>query len=124
MSPDDDILAASSYNIVPQDPQLVIYEKHPIYGLLSNRAISGEYKLSRDEATFAALPFFFGIENLSQESLSTIWRSNAREVGQGPEITLRRPEGTSGTASVAVKMVDSAILSWPLEKSFLIQFGE
>ncbi len=124
MSADNIILASRNYKVTPKEPQLLVYENHPIQGFLFNRAIESEYNLSRDEATFTALPFFLGIQSLDQESLSIIWRSNASEIGQGTEITLRKPEGASGASSIGVKVSDSEMVSWPLEKGFLIQFEE
>ncbi len=123
MSPEDDILAVTGFTIVPHEPEMLIYENHPLYGLLLNRAIKSDYELFRDEVTFSAFPIFLGIKSLDQESLSTTWRSNGKEIGQGPEITLRKPEGVEGSTSVSTKVTDQNILMWPLEKNFLIQFG-
>ncbi len=124
VSSDDDVLARAAFTIRPRNPELMVYENNPLYGILFHRALSGEYSLTGGEATLSAFPYFFPAESKDAPSLEYVWRSNAREDGRGSSITYRRPEGVSGSTAVSVRVSDSEVLLMPVTSGFLIQFGK
>lgn len=124
ISSDDAVLAQSAFTVRPQEPELVVYENNPLYGVLFHRALSGEFSLTGGEATLTAFPYWFNTDSKDAPSLEYVWRSNAREDGRGSSITYRRPEGVSGSTAVSVRVSDPEILMMPVTSGFLIQFGE
>lgn len=119
----DNVLAQSYVNLVPQAPDLLIYEKHPLYGFLFNLEASRGYALSSGEVTFAAFPLFFSTPSRDAGGLSYAWSSSAGTDSTQSTVTYRAPDNAAGSASIAVKASNPATLRQASSKNFLVQFG-
>lgn len=97
--------AKSSIFLPYQDPLILGYEKNPIYGIIFERAILGNYYLNRDEITFEAIPYFFTTNN-SFTNLDFEWRMNGEKflsTNKINEATFRVEEDQKGQSSIFVK---------------------
>ncbi|OHA96349.1 MAG: hypothetical protein A3D49_00445 [Candidatus Zambryskibacteria bacterium RIFCSPHIGHO2_02_FULL_43_37] len=74
--------------------------------------------MNKEEATFTAFPLF-----AQQRAGAYSWRANSGEPSGGNTVTYRAPEGASGVSRVNVSFSDGNAIMRPIERSFLIQFG-
>lgn len=101
MSPDKSIRALGSTTLRPSNPETLLYENHPLYGTLFNKAIDSVYTLKEKEVSLVAVPYFFNTKSNLFEALSFNWFLNGAEVKNGSQkdtITLRNDAGASGTS--------------------------
>ena len=116
---DEEVLAEATETLRSKEVSLLIYENHPLYGYMFHREVGGVFKLNREEVTLSAFPLFAG-----QREGSYSWRTNDGTASGGTSATYRVPEGASGASNVRVSFSDSSVIMQPVERSFLIQFGE
>lgn len=121
---DENVLASASAVLRPTDTEVMVYEDHPLYGFMFHRAIGDAFKLSKDEVTFAAFPYFSDVFSRLEERLVYRWSSNSAEDQQGPSAVYRIPEGERGSALVGITFSDSELVLTNIGRSFLVQFGE
>ncbi len=105
--------AEASKTINLYEPKVLLYEDHPSQGLLLNKALTNAYALEESEATFVAFPYFstpriYG--NPLADNLVYTWQINGTDTTptEKNRITLRKPEGTSGTATLQVGVENTA----------------
>lgn len=60
-------------------PQVVLYEDNPIFGVLYNRSIKGEYTLKDGESKISATPLFFSTKN-KNEKVGYVWELDSNKV--------------------------------------------
>lgn len=105
-SPDSSAVASNQTSVAPVDPMIVLYQRHPLYGIRFDQALGTNYTMdSSNEMSIVAMPFFFGITNLNNSPLSFVWKLNGGTIGNGSDgrsQTFRQQEGTSGTSRVDV----------------------
>lgn len=93
-------------------PKVLLYQDHPSQGLLTNRAITDTFTMEGSETTFVAVPYFTTpsiYNNPLAGNLAYTWKINGSETAptERNRITLRRPEGSSGTAKLNVSVKNS-----------------
>ncbi|OGG60538.1 hypothetical protein A2765_00225 [Candidatus Kaiserbacteria bacterium RIFCSPHIGHO2_01_FULL_56_24] len=79
-SADDRLSHSSSVSVSAYEPILMLYEDHPLYGVLYHRALSKSASIPGAEATFAAIPFFVQARNIYDTALRFDWRVNSAEI--------------------------------------------
>jgi len=121
---DGPVLGSSTIELRAGAPRLLVVENNPLYGVLFNRAVDSEYLLSGDEVTFAALPMFTSVTFRAAPALALSWLTNSGDRREGAEVTYRKPEDTSGSSVVRLRMNNSNTLRQVPEKSFLIRFDD
>ncbi len=100
--------SSASIVIPTSQPEVVLYQNHPLYGVDFNNSLNNkEFPVSNSEANIIAEPFYFSNTQKNFNSLTYNWNLNNLGTGQqGNEIVLRKPEG-GGTGksliSVSVK---------------------
>ena len=107
-------------NAVP--PRVLIYQNHPLYGLLFNREASGSVRLEDSEIVLTAMPFFF-----SQNAPSTAlykWFVNGIDAGKTDQsVTLRR-EASTGVVPIQVSAASPVKIYQRAERSLSIDLSE
>ena len=102
-SSDGKLSHISSVSISAAEPILALYENHPLYGVLYNRALSNSASVSGSEATFAAIPFFAQARSIYDPALQFEWRVNSTDIPanlKNPgELTINA-ENSSGVAFI------------------------
>jgi len=95
--------------IIPaSEPQVLLYARDPLRGLLLDQALLGNVTLLGKEITLKAEPFFFSKISKNRGTLGYEWTLNNEEA-TGPDsarglLTLRQTGAGSGFASVAVSL--------------------
>ncbi len=121
---DENVLASASTLLRPVETDLMVYEDHPLYGFMFHRAIGEAFKLSKDEVTFAAFPYFSDVASRLEEGLVYKWSSNSAEDQRGPSAVYRIPEKEKGSALVGIRFNDPELVLTDIGRSFLVQFGD
>ncbi|MEX0934049.1 MAG: hypothetical protein WD003_02205 [Candidatus Paceibacterota bacterium] len=114
----------ASLTLSPQEPEIFFYEKHPLRGVLSERALGGEYSFFPDEITLHAEPYFFSQEDVGSNLVFT-WLLNGKEItgALGQEITLRKPE-EAGRSRIGLKITNRNNFLQEVRRFLSITFGE
>ena len=116
-SPITNSSGASEVVVAPIDPEVVLYEKHPLYGIQFQRTLSNLFTLNNSkEIEVVSEPYFFGTEDMHDTKLSYKWNINNSEFdGDTTRVSrvFRQAEGTSGTSfiSVAVENAEQILQS-------------
>jgi hypothetical protein len=116
--------AQNSLTLAPQEPEIVLYEKDSLRGVLWGVALGEEYVFSGDEATLRAEPYFFSKED-ALNNASFIWSLNGNPVSgaEEKEITLRRPE-ESGRSRIDVEIINNNRFLQTAKERLFVTFGQ
>ena len=89
------------------EPLLMLYENHPVFGIMYNRALAKTTAAKDTEMTFAAVPYFAQAMSPNDAQFVYKWRINGRNVtadyARPSEITLNSA-GSSGEAIIALSL--------------------
>lgn len=102
------------------NPEIIFYERDPLGGIIYNRAISGELKLTKAETTLVATPYFF---SKNGEILKYSWFFNDELVpGQtGRELTIKKPDGI-GQTKISVKVEKPKTLYQNADAAIIVKY--
>jgi hypothetical protein len=116
-SQDSSVVGQASILISPVDPQVIIYQNHPLLGPRYETALNDSVTISGTEDTYRAVPYFF-------TSLPTItWEVNGTPSQTGQDITLRS-SGNGQGAAVVNATADSGELGQSAAQQLSVQFGK
>ena len=84
----------------------VLYENHPLNGLMLNKALGKTFSLSDPELSLFAAPFSASLDTLPFFSFN--WTMNGTPLSEkSRNVTLRAKEGVSGTSAVTLSLENS-----------------
>ena len=89
-------------------PKIVFYEKHPLRGVLYERAIGDRFALEKEEVVLRAEPYFFPEGAVASGVLDFSWVVNDQRVfsEKQTELALRKEGEAGGTSSVRLEIKD------------------
>ena len=100
---DHTLQGGTSVRIASVEPSIVLYEEHPVFGVLYHRAITEGDTLPETEVTFTATPYYAPVRNRDTRNLLFEWRVNRVSVVNNPTrphaLTLNAT-GSSGNAFI------------------------
>lgn len=111
--------------VVTGEPQILFYQKHPLEGVLYNKALRGIISLTDEEITLRAEPYFFSKDSLKSGDLDFLWSLNGKPFNSGDtqnEATLRQT-GETGTAQVRLEVVNLKKLLQSAGSVISLRFG-
>ena len=123
------VLAENSKIISPNDPKILLYENSPLYGVLLNKAIVGNFYLgAKEELNVIAKPYFFNIGRQDSDDINYKWSVNGASVdlsGKKNTILLKQAgNGTEGMAVVSADINNLLRIFQYTNVSFNITFGQ
>ncbi len=123
---DNLMLAQASVDIEPVASRIILYENHPLYGVLFNHALTDSLALEGDEVSLAAVPFYFEAGSRQSPLLSYEWQANyaALPSETKPNIVLRRTGAAAGDAALSLKVAHSVNTFEEAAAMLRITFGE
>lgn len=125
-APDGSVSGEASVRIADQSSPLVLYEDHPLYGILFNRALGSGSNISSTESSFAAIPFFAPVKSPLERGLSYTWKVNDTAVAPSEthpnEITINAAAST-GIANVALELDDASNYFYSAQSAWDLSFG-
>lgn len=103
---DGSLAGSASIAVRTQDPQLVLYEDSPLFGIMYHAAIPQSSTAADSETSFAAVPYFANALSANDPSLAYQWTVNGAPVATDPqdpsEITVNA--ASAGVASVGLSV--------------------
>jgi hypothetical protein len=129
LSSSGNILAEASKTISAGDPKILFYEDSPLYGVLLNRAIVGNYSLGgKEELNVVAKPYFFNIESQNGNDIDYKWYVNGTLVilsGKKNALLLKQVNTSlKGTANVSLDVNNLARIFQFASANFSVNFGK
>lgn len=123
-SMDQSIAGSNSTTITPQSPGILLYEINPLYGLLTNQAMSRLINLQNEEIKLSATPYFFSLKNQSLPNFSYDWQLDGKTIGTGKRIVSFKPEkGAVGNANVTIDLKNPNKIFQFTSSAFSLLFG-
>jgi len=122
---DSKLNADASITIVNSSPEIIFYENSPIYGIMMNKAITNTVKMSTDEFSVIAVPYFFSSGYATTPDLNYVWSMDGMFVdNQDPKnsFATRVEKAGSGTANISLKIDNIARIFQTAENNYLVNF--
>lgn len=129
-NPDGTIGAKETIFITPSEPELLLYENDPLYGILYNKPVNNILDLgSKKETVLYAVPYYYGVDSPDSLSLIYKWAINARDVIMAQnenQLTIRIPEGEdiAGSNPIYVEARNSTDILQADSAQTVVEFGE
>lgn len=104
-APRENVVASNSILVVPAVPEMLFYENSPLYGIVYEKALQGNFKLDNQEISIVTEPMFFSVSQRNSPNLTYDWtlnRSNLVDFKNKSEITLSRSNDQAGRANIQV----------------------
>jgi hypothetical protein len=123
------ILVSTSKTIAITDPKILFYENSSLYGVLYNKAITGNYYLgTKEELQILAKPFSFNFSNDTASNTSYSWYINGNPVsasGKVNELLMRQTTtNLANTASIQLQVANTSKILQNTTAGFNIEYGE
>lgn len=100
--------ARTTLSIEDSQPDIAIYEDHPLYGVLFNRAVDADtergYPVSSTEVTLLAVPYSMDIRALADPRVKYTWLTDAGFGPNAPTVTFQPPAGSTGDGKVTLRV--------------------
>lgn len=111
----DGSVAGSASVILPStEPQLVLYENHPLFGFEYYNALAAKNPISENEMTFAVVPYFAQASGPNDPNLEYQWTVNGNPVkgnaADQSEITISAVN-SNGDATIGLSMTHATNLT-------------
>lgn len=100
-----DLQARTSLTINTFDPEIVLYENNPIYGVMFEKALSGSFMINRNEMEISAVPYSFSAENRDDDTLTYKWLLNGQTIqtyGNRKDLVFRKTTESTGKANISI----------------------
>ena len=106
-SVDNPSIAEGDIFIEPKDPDVLIFENHPLYGLITKNIVDGFYELTTPDVFISAIPLFFSVNSREDFNLDYSWNLNGQnlEIFDGvSQIAFRNSKNEEGEANIRVNI--------------------
>lgn len=106
-SSDQTIRGEAVIEIEATQPEILVYEESPLYGVLYNQAVTSRYSLTSSEVTYKIIPFSFSKPRISP--INYTWSLNnfeRPELAGKDTTTLRIEQKEDGTALVGLNITN------------------
>lgn len=104
---DNSLRAKKEIFVFATEPNIIFYEKHPLLGILYNKALTGSFSFRKNEVVFRAEPYYFSQKDILEKKVVFRWLLNGQlfEPTISPqEVVLRQTEETGGVARLNVSV--------------------
>lgn len=108
------------------DPQITLYQDHPLFGILYHRALRDRDSVADIETTFAAVPYFVAASSAGDSRLHYAWSVNGRPLtassSASNKITVNAA-GASGPALLSLALSSAFNYYLDAEHAWTISFA-
>lgn len=116
------LIAKDYIEIEEYEPEILFYEKHPLMGVLYNKAIEDNFSFFDEEFVIKAIPMFFS----NNENLIFNWFINNESVDtdlSDDEVTLLSPEEGEGFLRLGLNIKNQNKILQFTDKNIRIEYG-
>jgi hypothetical protein len=125
-SPDKTTTGKGIMLLSVEKPEVLLYEKNPLYGILFNKELSSNgISLSEREVTIEAIPFSTSASNANSNNLSYSWLINSSKIPVPTNqnyVTFRNATGQKGSSLVSVLVNNTDHFLQQMQNSLSIKF--
>lgn len=103
---DGKIKAERTITIDSQNPEIVFYERDPLYGILYNKSTGSSFDLKNKEMVVTSIPYYFNTKKIENKDIVYDWGINNKndETLNSPYITLRSNGDKEGTTMISLQI--------------------
>lgn len=105
---DGSMHAKKGVELQGMQPEVLLYENHPLYGIMYNKVTPPQFTLATKEISLSSAPYFFDVNRKDDPTLTYEWNMNGQKVSNQTNpssLVLRKPESAqSGSALVGVSI--------------------
>jgi len=105
---DKSISAVKRRDVVISTPKILLYQNHPLGGILYEKSIGNSFQLKGGEFTLRTEPYFFSFITRNNNDAAFRWNINGESLEINPdnksEFTLRSPETGSGSVKLGIEI--------------------
>jgi hypothetical protein len=102
---DVDLEARAAILIKDTRPELAVYERHPLYGVVFEQALGeSPYPVNEEEISLVAVPYSMDIASLSDPRVEWNWRTSQGKGPGTPVVTFRPEPGAAGLADASIRI--------------------
>ncbi|MCR4334391.1 MAG: hypothetical protein NUV47_01505 [Patescibacteria group bacterium] len=122
---EDGLKATKDITLSARNPEPIIYEDDPLYGILYNKAITSPLALSKDEIVLLASPYFFSTDVTGKNNLEYEWSINNGNVADNTDrsIILRHEGDTVGSSDISLVVNNTVDFFQKTRFNFKVNFG-
>jgi hypothetical protein len=94
---------SGSIEIIPTNPEIRLYASSPLYGPLTDKALTDSYTVENSDTSIIAMPYFFSPGNPSSSLLEYKWQLNGSPIDTPStpnSLFLHRESGAAGSATL------------------------
>lgn len=126
VSADGKYSGAASARIFSVDPFPVLYENHPLFGVLFHRALEGSANTLETEQKMTAVPYFAGVSSLADPSLIYEWRvgnTNITPDAKEPQTLTLAANGYQGPVNIELALMSASDIAMRAVGAWELIFG-
>lgn len=119
-SRDGQVTGSASLSIDFTDPEIVFYKEDPLYGILFNKALTGQESLTHNEVKIVAMPYFFNTPGSYRWSVNNLENPNLLDQSS---IVLRN-NGKGGTSLIGLEIRAARNILQSARNNFTVYFNK
>lgn len=111
--------------IEDSQPDIAVYEDHPLYGVIFERAVDAErsYPVAENEISLLAVPYSMDIDNINDPRATFSWLTEQGKGPAAPVVTFRPEPGATGLAGASIKINHQNFAQYT-SQSVTLKFGD
>ena len=112
-------------NLSPFQPNVLVYESSPLYGVLFNEALPSSFYLTDSEKTLAAYPYDFNFKSRIDPDAIYTWSMNNADLNitNQPSMVFKNTSTNSGQTTVGIDIKSVSNFLVEASQSLNISFG-
>ncbi|MEI8337823.1 MAG: hypothetical protein WCF92_01600 [bacterium] len=112
-------------NLAPYQPNVLVYEDSPLYGILFNKALPTSFALSNSEITLAAFPYNFVFNSRTDKDTQYTWSMNGEDLSitNQPSMVFKTTSSDVGQTSIGIDVKSISNFLVEASQSLDISFG-
>ena len=117
--------STSFVNLAPVQPNVLVYEDSPLYGVLFNDALPASFYLNSSEKTLAAYPYNFGFKWRTDPNIQYTWSMNGEDISttNQPSMVFKNTSAEAGQTTVGIDIKSISNFLVEASQSLNISFG-
>jgi hypothetical protein len=106
-------------------PDIAVYEDHPLYGVIFERAVDAEssYPVAENEVSLLAVPYSMDIAGINDPRATFSWLTEQGKGPAAPVVTFRPEPGATGLAGASIKINHQNFAQYT-SQSVTLKFGD
>ncbi len=124
----NEVVGEGAISVGSVNPQVLLYENNPLYGVLFNNALRDQFALKETEFKLSAYPYYFSTNSPSSSSLKYQWAINNSSINtlsaNQNSVVFRKPDGiVEGQSLISTDVLSNLTFLQEAANNLMISFG-